>query len=127
MKGLALAMFVALATTSCDEIGNYFDNSAQATDQLGFTPSVTFPDRDHSYDGWQSQQQSGAVSEESLSILFNHLAFPQSRGAVEGLLGYAFAEGDDEGYDVAYWHLQDGSELAIFFSDDQATHFTVGY
>jgi hypothetical protein len=122
MKAIALITLLASCTlTGCSEIEAFFGGDAIATDTIGFTPSVDFPDRDPSYDGWLPEKT--VVSEESLSVLFNHLAFPQSRGAIEGLLGYAFAEGAD----VAYWQLSGGSELAVFFSEDQATHYTVGY
>jgi hypothetical protein len=122
MKGIFLAALLAAAPASCIDIEAFFDNSAQADDNTGFTPSAKYPSRDTSYDAWLPKKS--VASEESLSILFNHVAFPQSRSAIEGLLGYAIAE---EG-NVSYWPLSGGSELAVFFSeDDQAVNYTVGY
>jgi hypothetical protein len=122
MKAIALITLLAsCALTGCSDIEAFFGGDAIAYDEIGFTPSVDYPSRDTSYDGWLPEQS--VVSEETLYTLFNHVAFPQSRSAIEGLLGYAIAEDGN----VSYWDLNGGSELAIFFSEDQATHYTVGY
>ena len=123
MAQLCAITFVAVAASGCNDadIEAFFDNSAIAGDQIGFTPEAKFPSRDPSYDAWLPEKS--VVDEAALSTLFNYVAMPQSRSAMEGLLGYAIAE---EG-DVSYWTLSGGSELAVFFTGDTAYKYTVGY
>lgn len=127
MKGVAqfcAIAFVAVAVSSCDDADfqALLDNSAIASDQVGFVPSESFPSRNTKYDGYLPAEKA-VVSDAALSTLFNFVAMPQSRSAIRGLLGDEFAEDGD----VSYWRLSGGSELAVFFSGDTAYKYTVGY
>ncbi len=125
LKCVAVAFCGVVATSCTSEQSAPFrqllNNEAIATDNIGFIPSADYPHRDTSYDGYLAEIT--PVSAASLSTLFNHVAMPQSRSAMVGLLGYAIAEDGD----VSYWQLEGGSELAVFFSGDTAYSYTVGY
>ena len=86
----------------------------------GFSPTENFPSRDTTYDGYLPEQ--GSVDEATFGRLYNHVAFPQSRGALVNLLGWPIA------YDGNYnYYKFNSSEIAIYYTGDTALFFTVGY
>ncbi|MEL6160124.1 MAG: hypothetical protein AAGJ95_05610 [Cyanobacteria bacterium J06554_11] len=87
----------------------------------GFSPVENFPHRDTSYDMYLPAG-TGTINNYQFSTLYNHIAFPQSRGALTGLLGHPKA------YSGSYdYYSYNGSEVAVYYTGDTALFFTVGY
>lgn len=127
---LSLSLAVALASCeSFDEFSNSLSDSigqqpANATDSVvvGFDVENSFPHRDRSIDSYYADRQDGLTSAQ-LTRLFEHIAFPQSRGALIDAFGAPF---DAEG-EYAYWRIEGGSNyLAIRIVGDTAYSYTVG-
>ncbi|MBE9064994.1 hypothetical protein [cf. Phormidesmis sp. LEGE 11477] len=128
------AAILSLATTriTCDSFNEFSKDvgksigqqPAEATDvAIGFDVDSDFPHRDRTIDGYYTDRQDGLTSAQ-LTRLFEHIAFPQSRGALIDTFGPPF---DAEG-DYAYWRIEGGSSyLAIRIVDGTAYSYTVGY
>lgn len=131
LRNWSAGLALLIAVTGCeafDEFSEDLSNNigqqpAEATNSaVGFDVDNGFPYRDTSVDRYYAIQ--GALTQQQLSRLFEHVAFPQSRDAVIDLLGTPF---DAEG-DYAYWKIEGGSsELAVRIVGDTAYSYTVGY
>ena len=87
----------------------------------GFSPGQDFPRRDTTYDGYLATS-AGTISDEQMAKLWNHIAFPQSHGALTNLLGHPVA------YSGSYeYYRYNGSEVAVYYDGGTAFYFTVGY
>lgn len=94
-------------------------STAKAYNTSGFWPSESYPTRDKSYD---SYIEAPALDNQTVSRLFHHVAFPQSRGALTGLLGWPVSYSGS--YD--YYQIEGStSEIAIYYENDTALFFTV--
>ncbi|MEL6260471.1 MAG: hypothetical protein AAFR12_05330 [Cyanobacteria bacterium J06626_6] len=124
-----LVLYAGLASCSADEIDSFFasvDGSigqqpVTASEPLNFNPGMTFPHRDHGYDGYSSPT---GLQQWQLNKLFNHIAMPQSEKAMSSVLGH-WDHADGDWY---YWAIDGGSsELAVKIVDGYAQTYTVGY
>ncbi|MEM9090371.1 MAG: hypothetical protein AAGC93_16680 [Cyanobacteria bacterium P01_F01_bin.53] len=110
---------VALVGLSGEVRSHHVIGSAIASQ--GFDPGVSYPHRDHTYDGYL--QAAPGLSQYQLNRLFHHVAMPQSHGAMVSILGYPTAEDGD----FVYWSINGGSsELAVEYIGSTAWRYTVG-
>ena len=86
----------------------------------GFTAVENFPYRSNTYDHLLPAY-AGEIDHYQFSTLWNHVAFPQSRGAMVSLLGWPVAE--DGPFD---YYRYNGSEVAVYYTGNTALFFTVG-
>ncbi|MEL6554203.1 MAG: hypothetical protein AAFQ63_12175 [Cyanobacteria bacterium J06621_11] len=87
----------------------------------GFYTPESFTSRVTTYDEYLPAN-TGTIDNSQMHTLWNHIAFPQSRSAMTGLLGYPTSWQGEWDY-----YRYNGSDVAIYYSGDTALFFTVGY
>jgi len=126
-----LPLFLVATLSTCERFDKFSDSlsdsigqqPAEATDvAVGFDVDNGFPHRDRSIDGYYDTSR-GGLSAAQLTRLFEHVAFPQSRGALIDTFGAPF---DAEG-EYAYWRIEGANNyLAVRIVGDTAYSYTVG-
>lgn len=118
----SIAGFAAIALIFGGTPKDAQEPTAHAYSGNGFTPAQNYPHRDTTYDEYLPAAP--GLDQYTFSTLYNHVAFPQSRSALTGLLGWPVAY--DGNFD--YYRIDGtGNEVAIYYSGDTALFFTVGY
>jgi hypothetical protein len=118
MKGKWALLAVAVAFSSIGAV----PQPTNAAAGEGFTGVEHYPSRETSYDSYLAEEP--GVDPATFETLYNHIAFPQSRGAMVSLLGWPIAyEGEWDYYRLA----GSNDEIAIYYVGDTAAYFTVGY
>lgn len=128
MKGLRIsfgAIAVAGALALSGAIAEKTEGgSAIAATGEGFVATDYFPSHGTQWDGYAHQSVGYGVDDATLNRLWNHVAFPQSEGAMVSLLGWP-----DEwsGHFAIYSRQGRGDKLAVYYLGDQALWFTLGH
>lgn len=126
-----LLSLLAVSLVSCERFDEFSDalsdsigqQPAQADEApIGLHIDGSFPSRSTTREEYT--KATTEVSEAQLFTLMEHVAFPQSRKALESLLGEPFEEQGN----YTYWKIAGGSsEIAVVFIDDVAYSYQFGY
>lgn len=120
MKATYFAAALGAIAVATSAIGVSSSAKAYEYDTSGFWPSEKYPHRNKSYDHLIDDP---GLDWDTVHGLTFDLAFPQSRSALAGYLGYPTAyQGNYDYYRIA----GSSSEIAIYYENDLALFFTVG-